>query len=80
MYYLPECDRVTCLNFIFLFKFPSIFVRYRDFCDKERYKIHDFSYNHDALKKFISKTFAKGGGDVAEDMQGGLHQALQLSW
>jgi len=56
------------------------FVGYRDFCDKSIYDVHDFTYLDTEMKKFISKRKAKGGGDAPEDVQGALHQALNLSW
>ena len=56
------------------------FVGYRDFCDKSIYDVHDFTYLDTTMKKFISKRKAKGGGDAPEDVQGALHQALNLSW
>lgn len=56
------------------------FVGYRDFCDKSIYDVHDFTYLDADMKKFISKRKAKGGGDAPEDVQGALHQALNLSW
>jgi len=56
------------------------FVGYRDFCDKSIYDVHDFTYLDQEMKKFISKRKAKGGGDAPEDVQGALHQALNLSW
>lgn len=56
------------------------FVGYRDFCDRCLFAIHDFSYNHDAVKTFIQKQSATGGGDAPEDVQGGLRKALDLSW
>jgi len=56
------------------------FVGFRDFCDQELFTIHDFSYDVEAVKKFINSACAKGGGDAPEDVQGGLRKALDLSW
>merc|ERR1719394_1893262 len=57
------------------------FIGYRDFCDRDLYDVHDFTYLEDDMKKFISKRKAKGGGDAPEDIQGALHLALhELSW
>jgi len=56
------------------------FVGYRDFCDNDIFAIHDFSYDSEALKKFMATQSATGGGDAPEDIQGGLRKALDLSW
>lgn len=57
------------------------FIGYRDFCDRDLYDVHDFTYLEDDMKKFISKRKAKGGGDCPEDIQGALHIALnELNW
>ena len=40
----------------------------------------DFSENLDAVKTFISKQAASGGNDMPEDVQGGFHKALGMSW
>jgi len=62
-------------------KVRTAFVGYRDFCDKNAlFELHDFSYDADAVKEFISKVEAKGGGDFPEDIHGGLRKALDLSW
>merc|ERR1719192_1072881 len=56
------------------------FVGFRDFCDADIFAIHDFSYNSDAVKKFMATQSATGGGDTPEDVRGGLRRALDLSW
>lgn len=56
------------------------FVGYRDFCDEDMFAIHDFSYDIDAVKAFMGKESARGGGDTPEDVQGGLRHALDLNW
>jgi len=62
-------------------KVRTAFVGYRDFSDQSSlFSIHDFSYDADAVKGFISGVQAKGGGDWPEDVQGGLRKALDLSW
>ncbi|KAJ3123306.1 hypothetical protein HK098_002043 [Nowakowskiella sp. JEL0407] len=58
------------------------FVGYRDFCDgAENYVTHDFTEHEAEMKTFIASVEAKGGGDAAEDVVGGYHQALyHLNW
>ena len=57
------------------------FVGYRDFGDgKDQYSTIDFSENLDVVKAFISKQTASGGNDMPEDVQGGFHKALGMSW
>ena len=57
------------------------FVAYRDFCDgKNRLNVTDFTTDIDAIKKKIQGQRATGGGDMPEDVQGGLNKALGLSW
>ena len=57
------------------------FVGYRDFSDgKKQFSIHDFSSNIDEIKIFIGKQKAIGGGDLAENVIGGLSYGLQQSW
>ena len=57
------------------------FVGYRDFGDgKDQYSTIDFTENPEIVKSFISKQAASGGGDAPEDVQGGFHKALGMSW
>ena len=58
------------------------FIGYRDFCDAERFVLHDFVDSRDTapLKSAIARTEAKGGGDGPEDVVGGLQKVLTLSW
>lgn len=57
------------------------FVGYRDFSDeKKQFSIHDFTNDIEEIKKFIGKQKAIGGGDLAEDVIGGLSHGLQQSW
>jgi len=56
------------------------FVGFRDFKDTNLYDIHEFTYDHDKMRDYISKRRAVGGSDIPEDVQGGLHQALNLDW
>ena len=49
------------------------FVGYRDFGDKPGFEIIDFTEDLEAVKAFIGKISASGGGDTPEDVQGGYH-------
>merc|ERR1719499_1381239 len=62
-------------------KVRTAFVGYRDFCDGAAlFDLHDFSYDADKVKAFISNCTAKGGGDFPEDVQGAIRKALDLNW
>ncbi len=56
------------------------FVGYRDIYDIPRFSIHEFTTDLDKIKNFISGVTANGGGDFAEDVQGGFHEALKQDW
>lgn len=56
------------------------FVGYRDIKDRERFSLMDFSEDLDAVKAFIAKVSADGGGDFPEDVQGGFNKALNMKW
>lgn len=58
------------------------FIGYRDFCssEKDRYDIHDFTYDHESMKTYISGRKAMGGGDGPEDVCGALYHGLNLNW
>ena len=59
------------------------FVGYRDFgYGNKQYSVIDFSEDLDIVKSFISKQDAcsSPGNDWPEDVQGGLHKALGMSW
>jgi len=56
------------------------FVGYRDIKDTERFCIKPFTEDLDDVKNFISNQKADGGRDWPEDVQGGLHKALQQNW
>ena len=56
------------------------FVGYRDIKDAQRFSILEFTEDIEAVKKFIAKVFANGGGDFPEDVQGGFHKALNMAW
>jgi von Willebrand factor type A domain len=56
------------------------FVAYRDHCDTKRFELHPSSADITAFEKALHSVAAAGGGDDAEDVLGGLQQALQLDW
>ena len=56
------------------------FVGYRDHCDKERLVVHPFTQDIVKIKDFISKQKAFGGGDLPEDVVGGMNLALDQDW
>lgn len=57
------------------------FVGYRDHSDGEnRLIIHEFTENAQEIKDFITKVKAFGGGDLPEDVVGGLDSALKQNW
>ncbi|KAI8833350.1 hypothetical protein BC829DRAFT_407947 [Chytridium lagenaria] len=56
------------------------FIGYRDYNDKDRFEMMDFTTNLTQLVDFIGKVKAKGGGDYPEDVKGGLCQVLKLDW
>ena len=56
------------------------FVGYRDITDKVRFEVKDFTADVQAVEARLRPIEATGGDDTAEDVAGGLHQALQLSW
>ena len=67
---------------------PGIDVRfayegYRDFEDLkegEKYYTIDFETDMEVFKKKLDEIIAKGGGDDAEDVAGGLNSGLNMSW
>lgn len=52
------------------------FVGYRDIKDSQRFTVLEFTDDLKAAKEFIQKTPAEGGGDLPEDVQGGLKITL----
>ena len=52
------------------------FVGYRDHCDTERFSIYDFTDDLEKVKNHISNVQAIGGGDIPEDVVGGLRKCL----
>lgn len=51
---------------------------YRDYCDSPVTGFSGFSTDYTQLYNFISKEFAKGGGDNPEAVKTALHQALSI--
>jgi hypothetical protein len=57
------------------------FVGYKDWCDgASHFELSDFQPDIPSFQSFVGRIDAKGGGDAAEDVMGGLKQALSLSW
>jgi len=57
------------------------FVGYRDFTEGDkRLEILDMTNKTSEFVDFVDKIRAYAGGDVPEDVLGGLNQALDLSW
>lgn len=57
------------------------FVGYKDWCDGEdHFEILPFTDSISDFTAFISGIDPNGGGDFPEDVLGGIHQALKLSW
>lgn len=57
------------------------FIGYRDHCDKEdRLAVMRFTGNVAEFKNMVANQTAKGGGDEAEDVLGGLHVVRGLDW
>ena len=54
-------------------------VAYRDFDDGEP-QVLDFVTSSSEARAFMPTVRAYGGGDIPEDVQGGLKRALSLSW
>lgn len=66
-------------------KFPKTtirfaFVGYRDFCDEEQFTICSFTENALAVREHLKGVKAQGGGDIAEDVHGGLEKVLEQNW
>ena len=56
------------------------FVGYRDHCDTQRFSIQPFTNDIAQVKNFIANVSASGGGDLPEDVVGGLRKCLDLKW
>lgn len=55
-------------------------VSYKDHGDTGHLQYLDFTSDADHVRSFISDLRASGGNDIPEDVLGGIHQALNLSW
>jgi len=56
------------------------FIGYRDHCDSERFSIQPFSNDITKVRDFIANVRAMGGGDLPEDVVGGLRKCLDQDW
>ncbi|ETO28674.1 hypothetical protein RFI_08455, partial [Reticulomyxa filosa] len=53
---------------------------FRDYNDTSPFEILDFTEDIDALKIFMEKLRATGGGDQCSDVIGGLEKCAELRW
>ena len=61
--------------------FSVAFVGYRDHCDGEdRTVVLNFTTSILEFQSFMGSVEAKGGGDTAEDVFGGIEEVTKLSW
>ena len=61
--------------------FSVAFVGYRDHCDgSDRVVVLDFTTSIWEFRSFMGSIAAKGGGDVPEDVFGGIEEVTKLSW
>ena len=56
------------------------FVGYRDFGDKVRFEVLNFTPSVEVFYNFCNKIDATGGKDTPEDVFGGLKEAIALNW
>ena len=56
------------------------FVGYRDYCDSNKIEKLDFTSSVEEFKTFVGDIKASGGGDLCEDVIGGLKEVLDLEW
>ncbi|KAI1694506.1 alpha-protein kinase vwkA [Ditylenchus destructor] len=62
-------------------KVSLAFVGYRDFCDATQFELLPFTESAEDFRQFCSKISASGGGDLPEDVFGGLKKAIsELNW
>ncbi|KAI1695648.1 alpha-protein kinase vwkA [Ditylenchus destructor] len=57
-------------------KVSLAFVGYRDFCDANQFELLPFTESAEDFRQFCSKISASGGGDLPEDVFGGLKKAI----
>jgi hypothetical protein len=55
-------------------------VGYKDHDDGHHIQFLDFTPSADQVYSFLEGLTASGGGDLPEDVLGGIHQALNLTW
>jgi Mg-chelatase subunit ChlD len=55
-------------------------VSYKDHSDSPNVEFLDFTPSADQVRQFLDRLNANGGGDLPEDVLGGVHQALNASW
>jgi len=56
------------------------FVGYRDHCDSQRFSILPFTDDIAKARSYIAGVQATGGGDLPEDVVGGLRKCLDQAW
>ena len=56
------------------------FVGYRDFGDKVRFEVLNFTPSVEVFYHFCNEIDATGGNDAPEDVFGGLKKAIALKW
>jgi len=53
------------------------FIGYRDHLDKKRFAIKNLTEDIDEIKNWIDGVKAEGGGDIPEDVTGGMKKCLE---
>jgi len=61
-------------------KFRVSFVGYRDYEDKKRFEVLDFTENIKDFEEYLGHVIATGGGDGPEDIWGSFEKVQKLSW
>jgi len=56
------------------------FVGYRDFGDSPQFEATDFTTDIESFLSFLKGVLPKGGGDIPEDVCGGLQKCLEQNW
>ena len=56
------------------------FVAYRDFGDSNQFEILDFTSNVEEAVIFVDSLSASGGGDMPENVFGGMEKVIGLNW
>ncbi|KAM0219235.1 hypothetical protein ACHAPA_005283 [Fusarium lateritium] len=55
-------------------------VGYKDHCDSINIQFIDFTTDVERVRAFIDRLRASGGGDIPEDVLGGIQKAINASW